>query len=171
MNFIIKKATLSDAESIRNVIDTVYEKMEHKEWYMTDNAEYTYHLLADGAGMGYLAIKEQSQEIAGVFMVEFPGDTEENMGNDIGLTKEQRLRTAHMDSAAVLPKYRGYHLQYRLMQAAEQDLRKMGYEYLMCTVHPENHFSKANVLKQGYQVMVTKEKYGGYLREVLCKKL
>ena len=76
-----------------------------------------------------------------------------------------------MDTAAVLPEYRGQKLQYRLMQMAEEELKKEGLRYLMCTVHPQNRYSRENVLRQGYEVAATKEKYGGYLRDILLKRL
>lgn len=41
----------------------------------------------------------------------------------------------------------------------------------MCTVHPENYYSRNNVIRQGYEVVLTKEKYGGYIRDILLKKL
>ena len=53
----------------------------------------------------------------------------------------------------------------------EGDLRQIGYRYLLCTVHPENVFSRSNVMKQGYQKMLTKEKYGGFLRDIWMKNI
>ncbi|MDO5422240.1 MAG: GNAT family N-acetyltransferase [Eubacteriales bacterium] len=171
MDFEIVKAKLSDAAAISALIQTVYEAMDHKEWYVADNAEYTSNVLTAGNGTGYLAVEARSGELAGIFLVTFPGMSPENLGNDIGFSNEQMLLTAHMESAAVLPKYRGHHLQYRLMQAAEADLRKAGYRYLLCTIHPDNRYSKDNALRQGYQVIKTTEKYGGYLRDILQKVL
>ena len=66
-----------------------------------------------------------------------------------------------MDSIAILPKYRGHKLQYRLMQTAEGDLRAKGFKYLMCTVHPDNCYSRDNIVSQGYESVAVKEKYGG----------
>lgn len=171
MEFQIERAEVSDYQVMAEVIRQVYEAMERKEWYVADNEEYTYRMLSEGTGIGYKAVEVSTGEIGGIFMATLPGDTASNLGNDIGFSKEQRLVTAHMDSVAILPKYRGNHLQYRLMQEAERELREMGYRYLMCTVHPENRFSKENVLRQGYRVMKTTEKYGGYLRDILLKEL
>lgn len=171
MNFQIVKATVSDAAAIAEVIQKVYESMDKKEWYVADNAEYTENMLRTGKGKGYMAIAEDTKEIAGIFMVAFPGLSADNLGRDLGFSEEQLLFTAHMDSAAVLPKYRGNHLQYRLMQEAESDLRAKGYRYLLCTIHPDNRFSQANALKQGYEVAKTTIKYGGYLRNILMKTI
>ena len=71
----------------------------------------------------------------------------------------------------ILPGAHPDNLGYDLMQHAEGDLRQMGYRYLLCTVHPENVFSRSNVMKQGYQKMLTKEKYGGFLRDIWMKNI
>lgn len=171
MNFVIEKAEVSDAQVMGDLIRQVYEEMEQKEWYVTDDAAYIERMLSGGRGIGYLAREAKSRELAGIFLVTIPGDEPWNLGNDIGFSGEQKKAAAHMESAAVLKKYQGNHLQYRLMQAAEQDLRDGGFKYLLCTIHPENRFSKGNVLRQGYRVAATKEKYGGYLRDILVKEL
>ena len=78
---------------------------------------------------------------------------------------------AHVESVAILPEYRGHGLQYRMMRMAEDVARKENYAYLLCTVHPENRFSRNNMVKMGFHSVVTKEKYGGFLREVMMKQL
>ena len=113
----------------------------------------------------------ETNALAGVLIASLPGKGEENLGWDIGMAEEELGRVAHMESVAILPKYRGNGLQHTLMKIAEEELRNHGYRYLMCTVHPENKFSKNNMIKQGYQVVLTKEKYGGYLRDILYKEL
>lgn len=171
MNFQIVKAKSSDASAIAEVMQKVYDNMKETDWYVTDSAEDTEKMLLTGKGKGYMAIAEDTKEIAGIFLVAFPGLSAENLGYDLNFSREQLLLTAHMDSAAVLPRYRGNRLQYRLMQEAEQDLRAMGYRYLLCTIHPDNRFSQANALRQGYQVVKTTKKYGGYLRDILMKQI
>ena len=36
----------------------------------------------------------------------------------------------------------------------------------MCTVYPENRYSRQNVISQGYEPVKSALKYGGYLREI-----
>ncbi|MCD8075730.1 MAG: GNAT family N-acetyltransferase [Lachnospiraceae bacterium] len=201
MEFRIEKAALSDAEAIAAVIQTCYDTLEQKEWYVPDDADYIRDLLAPPQtydetgnpvpqasvfpvppqaydkmlpgkglhGIAYKAISMDNGELAGVFTVAFPGDGPKSMGYDIGFCPEQCRRLAHMDSAAVLPKFRGFQLQYRLMAAAEEELRSMGFRYLAATVHPDNRASKGTMLRLGYQVMATKIKYNGALRHIMLK--
>ena len=106
-----------------------------------------------------------------MFFVILPGAHPDNLGYDLGMEEEKLKLCAMMDTAAVLPEFRGHYLQYKMMQHAEGDLRQIGYRYLLCTVHPENVFSRSNVMKQGYQKMLTKEKYGGFLRDIWMKNI
>ncbi|MGN0371350.1 MAG: GNAT family N-acetyltransferase [Enterocloster sp.] len=171
MDLVIEKAVPGDSRAISELIKTVWEQMDRKEWYVIDDEKYIYDLLSSGKAIGYKAVDWDNGKLAGIFYVIFPGKSEGNLGRDIGLPEEELELVAHMDSAAILPEYRGNDLQYRMMQEAERELTERGFRYLMCTVHPENHYSRGNVLQQGYQVMATKEKYGGYLRDILMKRI
>lgn len=169
--FVIKKADAGDYQVFARIIQTAWETMDRKEWFVADNAEYTYRMLTTGKGMGYKAVDTAAGDVAGVFMAVIPGLDESNMGYDIGLSQEELPLVAHMDSAAVLPRYRGHKLQRRLMEAAERELKERGFRFLMCTVHPDNCYSRNNVTGQGYESMMVKEKYGGYVREIFLKRI
>ncbi|MCI5650164.1 MAG: GNAT family N-acetyltransferase [Fusicatenibacter sp.] len=170
-NFVIRHAEVEEIPLISDLIHQVWSSMEKKEWFSVDCDEFTRELLLSGRGTGYLAEEEETGRVAGVFTTEIPGRAEHNLGRDIRLKEEELLLVAHMDSVAVLSEFRGHHLQYRLMQAAEADLKNQGMRYLMCTVHPENRYSLKNAQSQGYRIMATKEKYGGKLRHILLKDL
>lgn len=171
MDFIIEKASPADYQLFADLIQSVWDSMEQKDWFMADNADYTYHTLSAGQGTGYKAVHKESGRIAGVFMVATPGLDESNLGYDVGLSREQLLETALMDSVAILPEYRGHGLQYRLMQTAEKELKDQGFHYLLCTVHPQNRYSRDNVLKQGYEFVCQKKKYNGNIRDILMKHI
>lgn len=171
MIFQIEKAAESDSDLFARIIEEVWSEMDQKEWFAADNAEYTYHMMRDGNGIGYKAVAVENGDTAAVFLVTFPGLSEENLGRDIGLSEAELMKVAHMDSAAVLPAYRGRGLQNRLMEAAERDLKGSGIRYLLCTVHPDNIYSRNNMIKQGYRSAAMAVKYGGYEREIFVKEL
>ena len=171
MEFQIERATEADYLIFADIIQTVWRLMDEKDWYIADNSAYTYHMLSSGEGLGYKAVETQTGKVAGVFLAVIPGLSEENMGRDAGLAEEELVKVAHMDTAAVLPEYRGNPLQYRLMQAAEADLRARGFRYLIGTVHPDNVYSMNNGLTQDYKVIGEKMKHGGKRRAILLKEL
>lgn len=169
--FRIERAAAEDYQVFADIIRTAWKTMDHKEWFVADDEEYTYRMLTTGKGRGYKAVDGKTGTVVGVFMAVVPGLDESNMGYDIGLSDEKLPLVAHMDTVAVLPGYRGHRLQKRLMEAAEADLRQAGFRYLMCTVHPDNRYSRSNVINQGYESMTVKEKYGGYKREIFLKRI
>lgn len=171
MNFVIEKAVYADYRLFADIIQSVWKGMDHKDWFMADNADYTSHMLSTGKGTGYKAIHTDTKQVAGVFMTTIPGLDESNLGYDIGFSESELLETAHMDSVAVLPEYRGHGLQYRLMQEGEKDLKERGFHYLLCTIHPQNRYSRNNALKQGYEFVLQKRKYDGNIRDILMKRI
>lgn len=173
MRFRIEKACEHDISDVVRIILSVYASMPEaqKEWFAVDEEDYTREMLTNGTGRAYKAVEEESGETAGILTVIVPGLKEFNLGYDIGLKQEELMQVVHMDTAAVLPSYRGYGLQNRLIEFAEKELQKDGYSILCCTAHPENAYSRDNILKQGYQIMLTKEKYGGLLRHIFMKRI
>lgn len=157
-------------EAVRLVRNTA-EKMKEKSWFVAESLEEFDRWMRKDQGWLYVAKDCSSGQLAGMFFVVLPGMEEENLGYDIGMQGRQLYECAIMDTVVVLPEYRGMHLQYEMMQTAERKLRKEGYRYLLCTVHPENKFSRENVKRQGYKKMLTKEKYGGFLRDIWMKEL
>ena len=169
MDFILRQAGEADLSGIMTVMDTAARLTEPKEWFVSDDADYVEaHLESE---KGFVFIAEDSGTVAAFFMVHFPGLSENSLGRELGFSGEELLLCAHMDSAAVLPEYRGHKLQARLCALAEEELKKRGYRYLLCTVHPDNRFSLENMQQSGYEIKKTMLKYGGLKRHILLKSL
>ena len=169
----IRMANVNDAEDIVSVIEKVSSNMPHADWFVAGGREYI-ETHIDESGFIFLAegiVADERPELAGFFVVDFPGESEHNLGWDIGFDLEQCRRVVHMDTAVVAEGWRGLGLQHKLMQACEKELAHRGWEYLLATIHPDNIYSLNNALKGGYQVMATKEKYGGKLRHIMMKTL
>ena len=173
MEFIIERVSEEDYSSLIHLIKKVYDQLpaDQKDWFVVDEEEETRRRLETGIAWGYQAVERQSRALAGVFTAVFPGMSSANLGYDIGLPEKELPFVAHMDTAAIAPEYRGFSLQKRLMEYAEAELKKAGYRYLCCTAHPKNRYSENNILAQGYRIITTREKYGGFLRDIFLKEL
>lgn len=174
--FTIRRGTQEDADAVFELMQSVKSSMEHSEWYVTDTKEYIENHLNE-QGMVLLA-ETQEGKLAGYFIVDFPAvrlqtqkdDENDNLGKELKLNEKNLALVAHMDSAAVDPEYRGHHLQHRLLKAAEELLQELPYEYYLCTIHPDNQASLQTMLRAGYVIIATREKYQGKLRHILYKK-
>lgn len=163
----VGRERLREAYEIVNKVD---QGMNVPEWFVAESYEEFDFWMNEERGILYLAVDED-ENVGAMFFAILPGLHPDNLGYDLNMEEEQLKLCAMMDTAAVLPGVRGHHLQYEMMQHAEADLREMGYKYLLCTVHPENVFSRSNVMKQGYEKLLTKEKYGGFLRDIWMKQI
>ena len=56
-----------------------------------------------------------------------------------------------------------------MLDAAENFLNLEEYYYLMCTIHPDNQFSRRNMENHGYEVKKIALCYGGLSRCILLK--
>ena len=185
MDYKIRLATLDDAYTIWQIMDTCAKAMEHKEYFICDDLDYVKDILS-GHGFGVVAYDEDGK-IVGNLLVKYPGLDEENLGYDvfisndehgntnslctIPLTSDNLNKVLHMDSATVLPEHRGHGLEAKMIAYAESFVDTSKFRYSLATVAPENLASLKSLEKNGYQFMITKEKYGGLMRCVMMKKL
>ena len=167
--FLIRRAATSDVEGIMTVMDTA-KRLADAGWFVSDERGYVEEHIEEG---GFVVTTQTKQgETAGFFMVDFPGETRRNLGRYLGLEGRELNEVVHMDSAAVLPQYRGSRLQEQMMKEAEEILDQTGrHRYRMATVHPENIYSLNNMKKRGYTILTTVQKYGGLPRHIMWKKV
>ncbi|MBQ1493054.1 MAG: M18 family aminopeptidase [Blautia sp.] len=156
---------------ILSLLEETYQTMENPSFYARHEKEreWVKGCLTPKKGLGLKAISPKG-ELAGFLLVEYPGEDMENLGRDIQLPEEELTHVAHMDSVMVLPAHRGHHLEKRFLLAAESYLPPV-YHHLLSSASPENGASCHSIEGAGYKKVVTKEKYGGYLRNIYYKEI
>ena len=170
-NYQIQRADNNQIPEMHVLIMQVWEGVENKDLFVIDGTTIEWlQRIMDGKGFGVTA-RTPEGELAGLLIVCFPGADEDNMGWDIGLKEEELARVVHMDTAVVAEKHRGHGLERRMLEYAENCLKGTQYRYLMATVSPDNPPSLRSGERIGYHVVMTKEKYGGYLRHILLKEI
>ena len=168
MELCIRKGSIADTEDFIMLLDSVRQGMEHPEWFYLDPPEYVRQQMENGTMQLWVAMDKE--KLAGALSALILGEDPNNYGFDLGLSREDRALAVNMDSAAVYPQYRGQGIQAKLLEQAEAELKRSGKGILLCTVHPDNHFSLSNVLKQGYRIQRKLEKYGS-VRYLLRKDI
>lgn len=165
--FLIRKADETDVVGIMKVMNEAQGDKEHPDWFVADNEDYIHAHLKEH---GFVVVAESSEEeIAGFFLIKYPENKEDNLGTYLDFDEEQLVHVAVMDSAVVGNTYRGNGLQGRMLEAAENFLNLEEYYYLMCTIHPDNQFSRHNMENHGYEVKKIALCYGGLPRCILLK--
>jgi len=165
----LRQARDEDAEAIYRIMKQVHRELADKSLFVCDDLAFVKAHISE-SGFGVVACDDSGQ-IVGSFLFRYPGEAADNLGRDIGLPEQELCRVVHMESAVVLPQYRGRHLQSQMLQYGEQLIDKSRYIYFMTTVSPDNPASYLTFERAGYRIAATKEKYGGYLRRIYCKRL
>lgn len=158
MELQVRKGNCGDTEQLVRFLQKVKDGMQNPEWFYLDPPEAVRKMMADGTMELWVAVDEDKMVAAVDFLR--PGLEAYNYGYDLNFSEADLLRVINMDNAAVHPDYRGRGLQRILIDQAEKQLREEGNHILLCTVHPDNHFSLRNVLAQGYQIQKKAAKYG-----------
>lgn len=188
---VIRFARCEDARTFYDVMQAAYDSLDNKDLYICDDYEYVRAVLENpDAGFGLMYYQENPDEkpdrnpeekpgresdsgyCAGVLLVIFPGEAEDNLARDMSL-KGYLMAVAHIESAAVRAESRGNGIQKKLIEyACDYLCRKCGnIRYAMATVSPDNIPSLKSFEKAGFKIMLTKEKYGGKLRHILMREI
>ncbi|HJC47815.1 MAG TPA: GNAT family N-acetyltransferase [Candidatus Lachnoclostridium pullistercoris] len=168
--FVIAEGRKEDIPEILEVMRGAEAGLPCRDWYVTDGEEFFEAHMGE-EGFVLTARDGESSRLAGFLAVRIPGLAEDNLGRFLGLEEEELKKTAHMESAAVAPLFRGNGLQGRMMAEAERMLKERGFDRLMGTVHPENRYSRNHFLRLGYRTAARARMYGGLPREIMEKEI
>ena len=155
-----------DIPEIMKIMGVALSLVPDKAWFAVDDETFMRRHIAE-QGFTLKAVVEG--ELAGFLTVRYPKGDTDNLGDYINLSEEEKMFVVHMESAAVLPEYRGLRIQNQLMAKGYELLKGTEYKYVMGTAHPDNQFSVNNFRKLGYKVVAEVEKYGGLRRYVWYK--
>ena len=164
----IEYADLEDLPAIMNIMHTALGLVEDKSWYAVDEEDFVAKCIE---GQGFTLKAMVDGNIAGFLTVRYPWKDDDNLGDYIGLSEKEKMYVAHMESAAVLPEYRGLRIQNQLMAKGFELLKDTEYKYVMGTAHPDNVFSVNNFQKLGYEIVADVTKYGGLRRYVFSQRI
>jgi len=109
--------------------------------------------------------------LAGFAMLYDAGNSEENLGRDIGIPEEELDDVINLKLIIVSPKYRGNGLQRRMTAELEKIAVERKKKYICATVSPDNSFSRNNIEGMGYVLHSQKTKYGGVKRNLYYKEI
>lgn len=160
------------AQEIFDLQKVVYEAQDDPQKFVPDPIEsFQEVMLVEGKGFS-LGVFVENQLIA-VRTVSFPGDTQGNMGREIGLTEKRDLeKVAILEATMVRPDYRGNALQKKMLVHTMKMIENYGYGYVLCTVSPFNYPSLSSVMFAGLYIKDLRLRtgvYGGKLRFLLAK--
>ena len=163
-----RRAVPEDIDAVMKLQQDIMEALPDKDLYAPFSSEESIGQLEHD--ICYMA--ECNGEVAG-YSVLIPNDPDnpENYGKLFNYDRDRLAVTCSLDLTMVAPKYRGLGLQrifnkLRLGQAIE-----MGAKEALTTISPDNPYSYRNFLVLNFEILETREMYGGKQRYILHKYL
>ncbi|MDP2642560.1 MAG: GNAT family protein [Candidatus Peregrinibacteria bacterium] len=158
-----------DLQAILDLQDFVCESLPDKTLLIPASEQFLSNHLEVKQGAVYGIFHKN--ELIAYSILHFPGNDEDNLGVDIGLSKDELNKVAHLEIQMVHPDFRGNNFQNILNDVMLKEAKEKGYLHLLCTVSPDNIVSHKNLEKIGMIVMKTKFKYGGNKRDIMYMRL
>ncbi len=166
-DIVFEKCTAEHLDDICALQESAFEHIDNPDLLRRNSREMLLSCLVEHCTLGAFY---NGQLIAFAVLYD-GGDTDENIGFDIGLSGDAVKDVINMKLIIVSPEYRGNGLQGKLMARLEAVAVEKGKKLICATVSPLNSFSCNNFIKSGYAFHSTKEKYGGLLRSIYVKRI
>lgn len=150
-NYVIRRAGYEDVDAVYDIMMEAYNNLADKKMLFTDDKEFITERIEN---RGFCFVAEDDNEIAAYLWVNFAGLDEGNLARHIGLTDEELLDSAVLDSSCVAIKHRGHHLEKRLLKFSIDELRKRGVTHVVAKTHPNNTASLKSIMANGLKPMM-----------------
>ena len=163
-------AELTHLDQILTLQQIIVDSLANAESFEADSKEFIESHLSQRGRI--LAVFAENRCVA-YRTIEFytKEDHHHSLGLDINLPANQIPYTAHLETVAVHPEFRGNGLSFRLNQYAVHLLEQAGYFHICATVHPTNFHNIHTLLRTGLVIRRLKKKYQGKLRFVCHQNL
>ena len=157
-----------ELEKILQLQETCFAAINEPEWLRRNSRETVELCLKKpNYALGYF----DGEKLAAIGILQICGQSEENLGHQLGYEGEKLNEVGNMKLVLVDPAYRGRRLQHQLMDRCEEYARQQRLKVLAATVHPDNVYSVRNVERCGYGFHSQHRKYGGLIRNLYYKNL
>ena len=160
-----------DEETLPEILelqDIVRRGLPTFDYFRTDSEDYWHnHFRGYKNVLGVFS----EDKLIGYGAISFPGPGEDNFGKDVGLDDNEVSKTAHLETAAINPDYRGNSLQQTIIAIFLKELHERDYVHVCCTTSPKNYPSVKNLMSCGFVVKAIKVKFNGMIRYIMYKNI
>lgn len=166
-NLVFKQVYEKDKLQVFNLIKSVLENLERKEFFIPFTEEELTHLFDDNYGPMYGCY--YNDKLVGISQLYISTDVIEEYYDIFNIKKSKRI--CELGGFLVLKEYWNKGIMTKLSKLAYDSAHKLNFDYIFATAHPDNSSSNHILQKLGLELFDTITTSSGYLRNVYLKKL
>lgn len=156
--YFMRLLIADEIESAMKLQEYVYDNLINKDILFCDEYDDVVRDVLDKGKI--IGVFNSFGDLVAYRYISIPGETDKNLGRDLGIMEDELFKVAHLETTVVHPEYRGNGLQSLTLEKTLPIIGNMGFKHLLCTVSPQNIYSLYNILKNGLAIKSLKKKYG-----------
>lgn len=157
---MLRFALKQDIERVMEIQAAAYQLMNQQWLSAVDRASYVEEI-----EKGHMVVAIEDGEVAAFRMVVVPDE------DYLGAALDDYRRVIYYDITVVHPDYRGRGYQTKMGQFLyDEVIQPQSFDWVLCTVHPDNIASMVDKFKLGMAVIDLGEMYGGKERFIFMRQ-
>lgn len=162
----IKQLTKEFQNQLNTLVKTTIQNMTNPDWLIALTDEEIDNIFDNKNAVIYGMVEEKKLlAMSGLFF------DESDFLEIIKLLKIENCKVAEIAECMTFPKYRGNNYMLKINLSLLQKARKLGFEYVIATAHPDNIASNKSLQKLGLKCYGQIFRYGKFLRNYYMLKL
>ena len=164
-----RKVTEKDAKQLCSLIEEMNNNLSNKAWFITMESDMDNVTKMINKERFYILGAFDGEKLAGIASLDYKnGKMPEKYEFPDWCNIKEMVEFAF---SIVALEYRGKGLMFEMLQEINKIAIEQGYKYACCTVHNDNHPSKKNLLKIGFEYYMSIAQDTEFPRDIMLMKL
>ncbi len=165
--FRYKRINKNDENQVRYLVDVVFKNLERNDFLIPWTEEQMNRFFDEDYSFLYGAY--DNNKLVGMCQIFTEKDIEEEYYDILNIDKSKRI--SELGGFLVLPEYRNKGIMTELSKRSYDLAKKLDFDYIISTVHPENIVSNRIIQKLDFKLHSVLETQSGFLRNLYWKRL
>ncbi len=166
-DFIFKEIPKDDEKQVSDLVSTVFKNLEREDFLIPWTKEQMNRFFDNN--YSFLLGAYDGNKLVAMCQIFTQKEIEEEYYDILNISKSKTI--CELGGFLVLPEYHNKGIMTKLSEDTYDLVKKLNFDYVISTIHPENIASNKIVQKLGFLLYTTLTTQSGFLRNLYWKKL
>lgn len=167
MTITYKRILSKDNEQVKKIITIVLNELENKDFFISISEDELEDIYNDEICILYGAYDKDKL----VAMAKLDLNNQYDVVELKQCLNIEKYQVAELGRYLCMPEYRRKGIMKDLQKLLISEAKKLDYDYLVVTAHPQNIASNKIILKEDFELKITRMLSNGYYRNIYLKDI